>query len=57
MPLLGICLGAQLIARGSKKCVCFGLSWVDANVVAFDRARMAKELRVPHMGCGRNLGT
>ena len=50
MPLLGICLGAQLIARGSEEGVCPGLGWVDADVVAFDQARMARELRVPHMG-------
>lgn len=50
VPFLGICLGAQLIARTSAEGVRPGLGWVDADVVAFDRARLAPDLRVPHMG-------
>lgn len=50
VPLLGICLGAQLIARGSAEGNRPGLGWVSADVVAFDRTRMESNLRVPHMG-------
>jgi glutamine amidotransferase len=50
VPFLGICLGAQLIARGSAEGRSPGLGWVAADVVAFDRSRMAADLRVPHMG-------
>lgn len=50
VPLLGICLGAQLIARRSDEGQRPGLGWVTADVVAFDRSRMGPELRVPHMG-------
>lgn len=50
LPTLGICLGAQLIARGSEEGELPGLSWVDADVVAFDRTRLGADLRVPHMG-------
>lgn len=50
VPFLGICLGAQLIARRSEEGVRPGLGWVAADVVAFDRERMAPGLRVPHMG-------
>lgn len=49
-PLMGICLGAQLITRGSEEGELPGLGWIDADVVAFDRSRMAEGLRVPHMG-------
>ena len=50
VPLLGICLGAQLLARRSDEGHRPGLGWVAADVVAFDRTLMGPELRVPHMG-------
>nr|WP_306267865.1 imidazole glycerol phosphate synthase subunit HisH [Pararhizobium sp. IMCC3301] len=50
LPFLGICLGAQLIARGSEEGDRPGLGWVNADVVAFDRSRLPANLRVPHMG-------
>lgn len=50
IPLLGICLGAQLIARRSDEGRLPGLGWVAADVVAFDRSRLQAGLRVPHMG-------
>lgn len=50
IPLLGICLGAQLIARGSEEGARQGLGLIDADVVAFDLARLDASLRVPHMG-------
>ncbi len=49
-PLLGICLGAQLIARSSQEGMQSGLGWIAADVVAFDRDKMNGSLRVPHMG-------
>lgn len=50
VPFLGICLGAQLIARRSDEGARPGLGWIDADAVAFDRARMDRPLQVPHMG-------
>lgn len=50
LPCLGICLGAQLIGRGSEEGERPGLGWVPADVVAFDRTRMGSHLKVPHMG-------
>ncbi len=49
-PCLGICLGAQLIARRSEEGELPGLAWVDADVKRFDEARLGRSLRVPHMG-------
>lgn len=50
IPTLGICLGAQLLARGSEEGQKPGLGWIDANVEAFDRSQMEPQLSVPHMG-------
>lgn len=50
MPVLGICLGAQLIARRSVEGKRPGLGWIEADVVAFDCALMDSPLQVPHMG-------
>jgi glutamine amidotransferase len=50
IPILGICLGAQLLTRGSEEGHEPGLSWIAGNTVAFDRARLGSSLRVPHMG-------
>lgn len=48
-PLLGICLGMQLMTRGSEEGVLPGLGWIQATTRRFDRAA-DPELRVPHMG-------
>lgn len=50
VPLLGICLGAQLLGRHSEEGDCAGLDLVPMDVVAFDRPRMGGAAKVPHMG-------
>ena len=50
VPVLGICLGAQLLGRRSDEGGAAGLGWVPMDVVAFDRARMHPDDKVPHMG-------
>ncbi|MFO0012774.1 MAG: imidazole glycerol phosphate synthase subunit HisH [Planctomycetota bacterium] len=50
VPVLGICLGAQLLTRGSQEGELPGLGWIEADTVAFDRSKMPDYLRVPHMG-------
>lgn len=49
VPVLGICLGMQLMARHSEEGDARGLGWFDADVVHFDTNRM-DGLKVPHMG-------
>ena len=51
-PILGICLGAQLLGRRSDEGGgdVAGLGWVPMDVVAFDRGRMHPEDKIPHMG-------
>lgn len=46
-PVLGICLGMQLMANGSEEGEAEGLGWIAADVV---RLTPQQGLRVPHMG-------
>jgi glutamine amidotransferase len=47
-PVLGICLGMQLMARCSSEGVLPGLSWIDAEVARLDPKD--PKLKIPHMG-------
>lgn len=46
-PILGICLGMQLMAKHSEEGDCVGLGWLNATVREF---REVAPLPVPHMG-------
>jgi glutamine amidotransferase len=50
VPLLGICLGAQLLTRRSDEGELPGFGWIAGETVAFDRARLSGDLKVPHIG-------
>lgn len=51
IPLLGICLGMQMLTRGSDESVRPGLGWIAGEVKKFDFPQSSdKLLRVPHMG-------
>ena len=50
VPTLGICLGAQLLTRGSKEGTLPGLGLFDAEVVRFPAAANGAKLTVPFMG-------
>jgi glutamine amidotransferase len=47
-PILGICLGMQLLTKSSEEGVLPGLGWIDANTVKFEFED--KSLKIPHMG-------
>jgi len=47
VPVLGICLGMQLMTQGSEEGNLPGLGWFDAKAVKFN---LAPDLKVPHMG-------
>ena len=52
-PILGICLGMQLLAKSSEEGVQPGLGWIDAKVVRFNFSNANtgnKRLTIPHMG-------
>ena len=50
-PLLGICLGMQLLFDGSSEFGSTkGLGLIEGEIVKFDTKRFATRLKVPHMG-------
>ena len=49
IPILGICVGAQMMTRGSEEGTEKGLGWVDADTIRF-RCDKDSNLKVPHMG-------
>lgn len=48
-PVLGICLGMQLLCRGSEEGDAEGLDWIAADVKRLDTGGDAS-LKIPHMG-------
>jgi len=51
-PILGICLGMELMAERSQEGNADGLGWFDAEIVKFDIANKQR-YKVPHMGWNR----
>jgi glutamine amidotransferase len=49
VPILGICLGMQLLTKKSEEGLKPGLGWIDAETLKFD-LDPALKLKVPHMG-------
>lgn len=49
VPVLGICLGMQLLCNSSEEGELEGLKWIDADVKKFN-IDPALNLKIPHMG-------
>ncbi|PKP45413.1 MAG: imidazole glycerol phosphate synthase subunit HisH [Bacteroidetes bacterium HGW-Bacteroidetes-12] len=49
IPLLGICLGAQLLGNKSEEGIEKGLGWIDMDVIKFDKKKLSSSLKIPHM--------
>ncbi|MCF8422774.1 MAG: imidazole glycerol phosphate synthase subunit HisH [Bacteroidia bacterium] len=49
VPVLGICLGMQLLTKRSDEGTKIGLGWIDAETIKFNMEPELK-LKVPHMG-------
>lgn len=49
IPFLGICLGMQLLTRGSEEGVLKGLNFVPAQTIKF-KFEKDSDLKIPHMG-------
>jgi imidazole glycerol-phosphate synthase subunit HisH len=49
VPILGICLGMQMMCKKSEEGRLPGLGWIDADVLRF-RFSDERSLRIPHMG-------
>lgn len=50
MPVVGICVGMQMLANGSDEGKKPGLCWIDGYVKKFDEKKIEYETRLPHMG-------
>lgn len=48
-PILGICLGMQLLTCGSEEGVLDGLGWIPAKTKSF-KNKIDQKLKIPHMG-------
>jgi imidazole glycerol-phosphate synthase subunit HisH len=51
-PVLGICLGMELMAKSSEEGNVPGLGWLNAETIRFDPPEGAR-FKVPHMGWNR----
>ena len=50
VPVLGICVGMQMLAVGSEEGKLPGLGWVPGKVRRFDEAVLMTKTLLPHMG-------
>lgn len=50
VPVLGVCVGMQMLATGSDEGVLPGLNWIPGRVRAFANTPEAQHLPMPHMG-------
>jgi glutamine amidotransferase len=49
VPVLGVCVGMQMMAKRSEEGVLPGLGWINADVIRFDPASIGAR-PLPHMG-------
>ena len=50
IPVIGICVGMQIMAHKSDEGTLDGLCWIDACVKKFDEATINHHTKLPHMG-------
>ncbi len=50
VPVLGVCVGMQMIANRSEEGELPGLRWIDAEVRKFDESAFTQQTHLPHMG-------
>ena len=49
-PILGICVGMQMMGMRSEEGVLEGLGWIDGDVKKFDERGFTCKTHLPHMG-------
>lgn len=59
IPVLGICVGMQILGRSSEEGRLPGLGWIDGEVKKFDVSSLPHRTHLPHMGWNdvRPVGT
>lgn len=50
VPVIGICVGMQMLAKTSEEGVLPGLGWMDGEVKKFVLSSDSSTMRIPHMG-------
>lgn len=50
IPVIGICVGMQILANSSEEGILPGLGWIDGEVKLFDTSKILHKTRLPHMG-------
>jgi len=50
IPVIGICVGMQILANRSDEGELKGLGWIDADVKKFDVSKLPQKPYLPHMG-------
>lgn len=50
VPVLGICVGMQILANKSEEGILSGLGWVNGEVKKIDKTLLNQKPKVPHLG-------
>ena len=50
IPVIGICVGMQILAKSSDEGKLPGLGWIDGTVKKFDESKILQSTHLPHMG-------
>lgn len=50
IPVLGVCVGMQIMGRNSEEGYSEGLNWIDGEVLKFDESLIRHRVKLPHMG-------
>jgi glutamine amidotransferase len=50
IPIIGICVGMQMMGNRSDEGISEGLKWIDADILKFDESLIQQRTKLPHMG-------
>lgn len=49
VPVLGVCVGMQLLTEGSEEGILPGLGWIKGRIVRFRQGQLPPGFKIPHM--------